>query len=156
MLCFNDRNIERINLILHSFGYPIAEMNVQRKRCVQGAHRFYLLRKKCHPRKLCNVVSDSFSAPSAPTSAEAPLAITAAVGSTECPQKDHGSNWLLAEVLALVDARRSQFLEDLDAIDARDLMTPDSTKWKQVSDHVMHVGFSPCMRDGLACKMKWN
>ena len=73
-----------------------------------------------------------------------------------CPRKDRGPNWLLAKVLALVDAMQLLYLEDLDTVDAWDLMTSDATKWKQVSDHVMRVGFLPCLRDGPACKTKWN
>jgi hypothetical protein len=35
-------------------------------------------------------------------------------------------------------------------------MNPDATKWIRVSDHVMRAGFSPCLREGSACKTKWN
>ena len=48
------------------------------------------------------------------------------------------------------------FLEDLDTIDGRDLMTLDNTKWIRISHDVMCAGISPCVRDGLACKTKWN
>ena len=35
-------------------------------------------------------------------------------------------------------------------------MTPDNTKWMRISQEVMHVGCSPYVRDGPACKTKWN
>ena len=87
VLCFHDHNIERINLIWHSLEYPIVETNLQRKCCVQGAHGFSLLRRKCHSRELRNVASDSSNAPSAPTSTKSPPAITTAKGSTEMATK---------------------------------------------------------------------
>jgi len=37
-----------------------------------------------------------------------------------------------------------------------DNMIPDVTKWMQIAEIVMKGGFSPCIRDGAACKMKWN
>lgn len=60
------------------------------------------------------------------------------------------------EVLALISAKREMFLEELDVVDGRDLMTPETTKWIRISQEVMHAGFSPCLRDGPACKTKWN
>ena len=71
-------------------------------------------------------------------------------------RKDRGPNWLPQEVMALVLAKRDMFLEDIDTVDGRDLMTPESTKWQRVSEEVMKCGFSPCPRDGAACKTKWN
>ena len=48
------------------------------------------------------------------------------------------------------------FLEELDTVDGRDLMNPDTSKWQRVSEEVMKCGFSPCPRDGPTCKTKWN
>lgn len=48
------------------------------------------------------------------------------------------------------------FLEDLDTVDARDLMTPENSKWMRISQEVMHAGLSSCIHDGPACKTKWN
>ena len=48
------------------------------------------------------------------------------------------------------------FLEDLDTVDGRDLMTPETTKWIRISHDVMRAGISPCVRDGPVCKTKWN
>jgi hypothetical protein len=59
-------------------------------------------------------------------------------------------------VSALIAAKRELFLEELDAVDGRDLMNPEASKWIRVSQHVMRAGHSPCMRDGPACKAKWN
>ena len=47
-------------------------------------------------------------------------------------------------------------LEEVDAVDGRDLMTPENTKWCRISEQVMHAGFSQCSRDGASCKNKWN
>ena len=71
-------------------------------------------------------------------------------------RKDRGLNWLQNEMFALIAAKREMFLEEKDVVDARDLMTPDNTKWLRISNEVMRAGFSPCVRDGAACKAKWN
>ena len=71
-------------------------------------------------------------------------------------QKDCVPNWSSQEVLALINAKREMFLEDIDTINGRDLMTPENTKWNRISDEVMKAGYSPCIRDGPACKTKWN
>jgi hypothetical protein len=60
------------------------------------------------------------------------------------------------EIPALIVAKRKMFLEELDTMDGRDLMNPNSSKWVRVLQHVMRLGFSPCLRDGLACKTKWK
>ena len=72
------------------------------------------------------------------------------------PRKDRGPNWLPQEVTVLVNIKRDMYLEEIDTVDARDLMNPDATKWFRVSQEVMKAGFSPCVRDAVACKTKWN
>jgi hypothetical protein len=59
-------------------------------------------------------------------------------------------------MLALVAAKREEFMDELDTVDARDLMDPDVTKWRRISDKVMAAGFSPCWRDHSMCKSKWH
>jgi hypothetical protein len=59
-------------------------------------------------------------------------------------------------MLALVDAKRDEYMDELDTVDARDLMDPDVTKWKWISDVVMSAGHSPCIRDHAMCKSKWH
>jgi hypothetical protein len=59
-------------------------------------------------------------------------------------------------MVALIAAKREQYFEELDAIDGRNLMNPDASKWIRISQLVMAAGQSPCMRDGPACKAKWN
>ena len=71
-------------------------------------------------------------------------------------RKDRGPNWTQQEILILISTKREMFLEELDPIDGRDLMTPDNTKWTRISQEVMRAGCSPCVRDGPACKTKWN
>lgn len=71
-------------------------------------------------------------------------------------RKDRGPNWLPQEILILIRAKRDMYLEELDTVDGRDLMTPDNTKWIRISHDIMRAGFSPVLRDGPACKAKWN
>ncbi|KAG0597304.1 hypothetical protein M758_UG326700 [Ceratodon purpureus] len=70
-------------------------------------------------------------------------------------RKDRGPNWLPTEVFALISVKCDMYLEELDTIDGRDLMTRDSSKWNQVAQAIMRLRISPCMRDGAACKTKW-
>jgi hypothetical protein len=37
------------------------------------------------------------------------------------------------EILALIAAKHESFLEEMDAVDGRDLMNPDASKWIRVS-----------------------
>ena len=71
-------------------------------------------------------------------------------------RRDRRPNWSLNEMIALVDAKREEFLEELDAIDGRDLMDSEVTKWSRISDKIMASGFSTHFRDGMACKGKWH
>ena len=59
-------------------------------------------------------------------------------------------------MIALVDAKREEFLEELDVVDGRDLMDSEVTKWSRISDKIMASGFSMYYRDGMACKGKWH
>ena len=89
----------------------------------------------------------------------APIAPTATVTSgsnNKRGRKDRGPNWSQNEIFALIAAKREMHFEEKDVVDARDLMGPDSTKWLRISQEVMRAGFSPCLRDGPACKTKWN
>ena len=71
-------------------------------------------------------------------------------------RKDRGPNWTPQEILLLIAAKRDMFLEDLDTVHGRDLMTPNHSKWMRISQEVMRAGLSPCVRDSPACKTKWN
>jgi hypothetical protein len=57
-------------------------------------------------------------------------------------------------MIALVDAKRDEFLEELDVIDGRDLMDSEVTKWNRISEKITASGFSTYFRDGMACKGK--
>ena len=95
--------------------------------------------------------------PAAASPAPAPRSTTApASAPAKRARKDRGPNWLPQEVMALVNAKREMHLEEMDTVDARDLMNADSRKWQRVSEEVMKCGFSPCTRDATACKTKWN
>ena len=69
-------------------------------------------------------------------------------------RKDRGPNWLPQEVFALIAAKRGMYLEELDTVDGRDLMTPDTSKWQRVSTQIMRLGISPCPHDGPALQDK--
>ena len=87
----------------------------------------------------------------APRSTTAPTSVP-----TKHARKDQGPNWLPQEVMALVNAKREMHLEEMDAVDAQDLMNADSRKWQRVSEKVMKCGLSPCTHDAAAYKTKWN
>jgi hypothetical protein len=59
-------------------------------------------------------------------------------------------------MIALVDAKRDEFLEELDGIDGRDLINSEVTKWNRISEKIMASGFFTHFRDGIACKDKWH
>jgi hypothetical protein len=75
---------------------------------------------------------------------------------TSRARKDRQPNWSQHEISALIVAKREFFLEELDAVDGRDLMNLEASKCIHVSQYVMRAGHSPCMRDGPAYKAKWN
>jgi hypothetical protein len=76
--------------------------------------------------------------------------------SSRRPRRDHCPKWTLQETLALVDAKREEYINELDTIDACDLMDPDVTKWTHISEKFMAVGYSPCFHDHAMCKSKWH
>jgi hypothetical protein len=57
-------------------------------------------------------------------------------------------------MIALVDVKRDKILEEFDAIDGRDLMDSEVTKWNRISEKIMASGFSTHSRDGMTCKSK--
>jgi hypothetical protein len=58
--------------------------------------------------------------------------------------------------MALVDPKRDEYMDELDSVDACDLMDPDMTKWTRISKKVMATGYSPYVRDHAMCKSKWH
>ena len=69
-------------------------------------------------------------------------------------RRDRRPNWSLNEMIALVDAKREEILEELDVINGRDLMDSEVTKWSCILDKIMSSGFSTHYRDGMAYKGK--
>lgn len=59
-------------------------------------------------------------------------------------------------MLALVDAKREEHFEELDTVDARDLMDLDITKWIRISETIMVAGYFPCLHDHAMYKSKWH
>ena len=68
-------------------------------------------------------------------------------------RRDKNPNWSLNEMIALVDAKREEFLEVLDVVDTRDLMDPEVTKWSRISNKIMASDFSMHYRDGMALRV---
>ena len=56
----------------------------------------------------------------------------------------------------MIAAKREMYLQELDTIDGRDLMTSETSKWIRISHYVNAAGYSPIVRDDLVCKAKWN
>jgi hypothetical protein len=104
------------------------------------------------------VPSPAAAAPSLPlpTHKVRPSVVPVDGDSSRRPRRDCCPNWTLQEMLALVEAKREEYIDELDTINARDLMEPDVTKWTRISEKVMAVGYSPCFRDHAMCKSKWH
>lgn len=47
----------------------------------------------------------------------------------------------MQEMLALVTAKRDEVMDEVDTVDARDLMEPDVTKWSCILAKVMAAGY---------------
>ena len=71
-------------------------------------------------------------------------------------RRDRRPNWSLNKMIALVDAKREEFLKELDAIDGRNLMDTEVTKWSWILDKIMASDFFTHYGDGMACKVKWH
>ena len=71
-------------------------------------------------------------------------------------RKERGPNWNPVEIKSLIEAKRNQFLQELDNKDSRTSMITDATKWQRISAVLKDCGTSPCYRDGNACKTKWH
>ena len=71
-------------------------------------------------------------------------------------RRDRRPNWKTEEISALILAKQELHELEKNTPDGRDLMNPDSGKWTRITVQVNQAGFSPCFRDGPACKSKWN
>jgi hypothetical protein len=60
------------------------------------------------------------------------------------------------EMLALVRAKRTEFIEELEADDPRLLMNTEKTKWERISLAVSSTDGVQCYRSVEACKYKWQ
>jgi hypothetical protein len=58
--------------------------------------------------------------------------------------------------MALVRAKRQEFLEELDIEDPRELMSSEMTKWEKVSLSLNRADGISCFRTAEACKYKWQ
>lgn len=69
-------------------------------------------------------------------------------------RRDRRPNRSLNEMIELVDVKREEFLDELDAIDGCDLMDSTVIKWSCISDKIMASGFSTHFCNGVGCKDK--
>jgi hypothetical protein len=72
------------------------------------------------------------------------------------PHKEFDPNWKRLEMLALVQAKRQEFIDELEADDPRLLMNSEMTKWERVSISVSAMAGIECKRTAEACKYKWQ
>ena len=75
---------------------------------------------------------------------------------TKRMQKVRGPNWNLLELKALVEAKRSLYLEESESNDRRKFMMNDARKWLRISALVHAAGASTIIHDNNACKSKWH
>jgi hypothetical protein len=59
-------------------------------------------------------------------------------------------------MLALVRAKRAEFIQELECDDPRELMNPEMSKWEKVSVSVNASNGICCYRSPEACKYKWQ
>ncbi|KAG0572793.1 hypothetical protein KC19_VG125600 [Ceratodon purpureus] len=72
-------------------------------------------------------------------------------------KKDRDPNWSKSEILSLIEAKRSEYIEELTVEDARELMCPELGKWGKIAVKInASKGEGDVERDGPTCKYKWN
>ena len=70
--------------------------------------------------------------------------------------KKRDPNWSRVEMVALVQAKRAEFMDELEVDDPRDLMNPKISKWHKISVAVNSMQGISCYRSPEACKYKWQ
>ena len=77
--------------------------------------------------------------------------------STKCiAMQGLSTHWSPLKMIALDATKREQYFEELDAIDQKDSMNLDTSKWVHISQLIMAIDQSPCMCNSHAYKVKWN
>lgn len=71
-------------------------------------------------------------------------------------RKERDPNWNMMEMLALVRAKRKEFMEDLEVDDPRTLMQSEGSKWERIALFVNVADGLTCYRSPDACKYKWQ
>ena len=71
-------------------------------------------------------------------------------------RKERDPNWSKEEILALVEAKRLEHLEEMEVIDARDLMSTNVTKRGKIAIEVNNITGGGVLPEGPACKHKWT
>jgi hypothetical protein len=71
-------------------------------------------------------------------------------------RKERDPNWSRQEILALVRAKRVEFVEELEVDDPRELMSSEMTKWDRIALSVNAAPGIVCYRSAEACKYKWQ
>ena len=78
------------------------------------------------------------------------------VGGSTKKKKERDPNWNRMEILALVQVKQEEFMEELQTDDPRELMNIDITKWERVSLLVNIGSGISYYRSPEACKYKWQ
>lgn len=65
-------------------------------------------------------------------------------------RKERDPNWIREEILALVEAKREEYLEEMEVVDVRDLMATDISKWGCIAEKVNSITGSEIVREGPA------
>ena len=71
-------------------------------------------------------------------------------------RKKRDPNWSRLEILVPIQAKRVEFLKELEADDPCDLMNPKMKKWDKVSISMNLLVGITCYRSPEACKYKWQ
>ena len=68
--------------------------------------------------------------------------------------KEHDSNWICEEIL--VEAKREEYLEEMEVVDVRDLKATDISKWGHIVEKVNSITRNEIVCEGPAYKHKWQ
>lgn len=72
-------------------------------------------------------------------------------------KKDRDPNWSKSEILALIEAKRQEYVEEMSVDDPRELMCPELGKWGKIALKLnASKGEGDVDRDRDACKYKWS
>ena len=71
-------------------------------------------------------------------------------------RKEQDPNWSREDILALVEAKREEYIDEMEVTDVRDLMASELTKWGCIAEKVIAATGGEIIREAPACKHKWQ